>query len=780
MARLRDTRGKRSGDPAVNGRIGCHLRGRIPGPTRRSSKGQWTPEEDKLLCELVHQFKGKSWKKIAGHFKNRTDVQCLHRWRKVLNPELIKGSWSKEEDDLIVELVNKHGAKKWSAIAQALPGRIGKQCRERWHNHLNPAIKKDAWSEQEEMALICAHQVFGNKWAMLTKFLPGRTDNAIKNHWNSSAKKKIAYYMQSGLLQQFQGLPYLGSMNLSSSHLQATCSSSGYHEDGTSDYFNEMSPPQQSQPDVETDDAAELSGIPQNSGSLWDQNVIEESPELLSCSGVSTLKPAEVAFTVLGGQECIREVDSSKDDISTNSETHSMAPLPGLPFVSPNLTFPDNIFERPLEMDRPPHLCRDFIFVDGSDETGDDAENIEHDNENKKSRLVPVNIFVSSDVAPANCTPQKGGSLMAIEEKQPRGSPLLKPPHMSSLVVSFMNLDATSFAGDKLQADSPFGIRQLVSSCHNMSPLKSLLDSPMQTDSPCLVNKSIATRLESTASRYAEQIKLCESLKPFEASEAPNVNEKETTESWSISSLTNSFSSLDIFLNESGAKAAVPSEEPNICPFKEKELKAFPSDGVAGDKKNLESMGETSKYPHESISESSCENQQGSCFDAKCTNDACIKEKQPCLIYEDADNLETSSADQIDSGFFSPVQKERENGRFRGGHGRKGILLPCEWKPALLLSSPSPIRRVDTDVPIEDFDLFLSPGMRSYAQGMLREMRKNKENEDSCSVNAEAFYGDDSQVFGTTIPSVCKDIGGDDKENLLPPPSELQARHMDV
>ncbi|KAE8700415.1 Myb-related protein 3R-1 [Hibiscus syriacus] len=180
------------------------LHGRTTGPTRRSTKGQWTAEEDEILRDAVQRFKGKNWKKIAECFKDRTDVQCLHRWQKVLNPELVKGPWSKEEDELIIELVNKYGPKKWSTIAQHLPGRIGKQCRERWHNHLNPAINRMAWTEEEELALIRAHQIFGNRWAELSKFLPGRTDNAIKNHWNSSIKKKLDSYIASGLLEQFQ------------------------------------------------------------------------------------------------------------------------------------------------------------------------------------------------------------------------------------------------------------------------------------------------------------------------------------------------------------------------------------------------------------------------------------------------------------------------------------------------------------------------------------------------------------------------------------------------
>ncbi|XP_021735434.1 transcription factor MYB3R-1-like [Chenopodium quinoa] len=191
------------------------MHGRTSGPTRRSTRGQWTPEEDEILRKAVQRFKGKNWKKIAECFKDRTDVQCLHRWQKVLNPELIKGPWSKEEDEVIAQLVNKYGPKKWSTIAQHLPGRIGKQCRERWHNHLNPSINKEAWNQEEELILIRAHQIHGNRWAELTKYLPGRTDNAIKNHWNSSVKKKLDSYIASGLLAQFQGLPLVGHQSQS-------------------------------------------------------------------------------------------------------------------------------------------------------------------------------------------------------------------------------------------------------------------------------------------------------------------------------------------------------------------------------------------------------------------------------------------------------------------------------------------------------------------------------------------------------------------------------------
>jgi hypothetical protein len=174
-------------------------RARRAGPSA-SRDAAWSPSDDLRLADLATSSSPKpDWATIALFFPDRSASQVSERWTKVLDPQLVKGSWTRAEDETIINFVRQFGTKSWKQLAELLPARIGKQCRERWYNALDPSIDRAPWTSEEDRLLRALHDRFGNKWHAISAGMPGRFDNSIKNRWHSSLARRTSDTKQSPL-----------------------------------------------------------------------------------------------------------------------------------------------------------------------------------------------------------------------------------------------------------------------------------------------------------------------------------------------------------------------------------------------------------------------------------------------------------------------------------------------------------------------------------------------------------------------------------------------------
>jgi hypothetical protein len=150
---------------------------------------RWTSQQDELLSQLVSEH-GEDWDAIHQMMNDRSIEQIRKRWTKILNPDLIKGAFLPEEDEMILHFVEEHGEHNGADIETVVPKWTGKQCRERWMNHLNPSITHGNWTGAEDTLIFELYQRFGSHWSKIAPLVAGRTENSVKNRYSEAGMRR--------------------------------------------------------------------------------------------------------------------------------------------------------------------------------------------------------------------------------------------------------------------------------------------------------------------------------------------------------------------------------------------------------------------------------------------------------------------------------------------------------------------------------------------------------------------------------------------------------------
>jgi hypothetical protein len=170
--------------------------------TTLAPRNYWTPAEDAQLTRAItntpkKKHKGEftsDWIAISAQVPDRTSLQCNHRWRRTLDPSILRTNlrtslWTEDEDTKLKNAVHKHGGEDWAAIAILVPGRTKSQCHYRWQKVLDPSIKPangrtGKWTEDEDIQLKNAvHKHAAKDWVAIAALVPDRTLNQCIGRW---------------------------------------------------------------------------------------------------------------------------------------------------------------------------------------------------------------------------------------------------------------------------------------------------------------------------------------------------------------------------------------------------------------------------------------------------------------------------------------------------------------------------------------------------------------------------------------------------------------------
>ncbi|KAI9022134.1 Homeodomain-like protein [Phycomyces nitens] len=159
---------------------------------KKSFYSRWTDEENEILARAVSEHGLHQWNLVAKHFSRRTPSQCSSRWFGALNPEVVKGKWTDEEDNALRTAVEQYSlaskTPSWSRVAKHIPRRTGIQCQARWTEALDPMVRKGRWLPSEDGQLVDAVHTHGCCWVRVANDIVGRTQRQCRTRWSQLNK----------------------------------------------------------------------------------------------------------------------------------------------------------------------------------------------------------------------------------------------------------------------------------------------------------------------------------------------------------------------------------------------------------------------------------------------------------------------------------------------------------------------------------------------------------------------------------------------------------------